>query len=82
MKKEDQPAFTFFMNLMTMGYKLVNSEGELIVSEYVKMAEHMEAAGMSEMAKGIRAWAQNAIDNGYEVIKPEDVQRLTEQSNN
>ncbi|MCE2401772.1 hypothetical protein J4G08_12915 [Candidatus Poribacteria bacterium] len=81
-KEEDQPAFNFFMNLMTMSNRLVNSNGEIIVSEYVKIADNMEAAGMSEMAKGIRAWAQNALDNGYEVIKPEDIQRLMAQDNN
>lgn len=81
---EIDPALNFFMNLMTMGNNLVNSKGEVIVSEYIKMADSMEAAGMGEMAKGIRAWAQIALDNGHEVIKAEDMMRLsqTEQGNN
>lgn len=81
-KEEDRPALTFFMNLMTMGNRLVNSKGEIIVSEYVKIADHMEAAGMGEMAKGIRALTQHAIDNGNEVIKPEEIQRLMAKGNN
>ena len=52
-KKEDQATLTFFMNLTTISNRLVNSKGEIIVSEYVKIADHMEAAGMGEIAKFI-----------------------------
>ncbi len=74
-KEEDQPAFNFFMNLMTIGNNSVNSKGELIVSEYVKMADLMESAGMGEIAKGMRALAQIAIDSGSDVIKPEHINK-------
>lgn len=80
-KEEDRPVLNFFTNLMAMGNNLVNSKGEMVLSEHIKMADQMEAAGMGEIAKGIRAFAQRAIDNGYEVIKPEEIQSLMEQTN-
>ncbi len=81
-KEEDKPVLTFFMNLMTMSNRLVNANGELVLSEYVKMVDQMEAAGMDEISKGIRGWAQNALDNGYEVIRVEEVQSLMAQGEN
>lgn len=77
-KDEDRPVFNFFTNLFTMGNRLVNANGELILSEYVKIADQMEAAGMTEIAKGTRAWAQALIDKGYETVKPHQIQELME----
>jgi hypothetical protein len=81
-KEEDKPVLTFFTNLMTMSNRLVNANGELVLSEYIKMADQMKAAGMDEMAKGIRGWAQNALDNGHEVIRVEEIQSLIAQGGN
>ena len=69
------PALRFFMNLMRGAFTLTNAKGEIIVSEYVKMAEDMEAAGMGDVAHGIRLFTQQAIERGDEVIKPEDIGR-------
>ncbi len=77
-KDEDRPVFNFFGNLFTMGNRLVNSDGELVLSEYVKMADQMEAAGMTEIATGTRAWAQVLIDKGYETVKAHQIQELVE----
>lgn len=77
-KDEDRPVFDFFSNLFTMGNRLVDSNGELILSEYVKIADQMEAAGMTEIATGTRAWAQALIDKGYETVKPHQIQELVE----
>ncbi len=81
-KEDDKPVLNVFMNLMSMSNRFVNSKGEIIVSEYVKIADYMEAAGMGEIAKGIRALTQQAINDGLEVIKPEEIQRLMTQGNN
>lgn len=77
-KDEDRPVFNFFSNLFTMGNRLVDSNGELILSEYVKIVDQMEAAGMTEIATGTRAWAQALIDKGYETVKPHQIQELVE----
>ena len=77
-KDEDRPVFNFFSNLFTMGNRLVDSNGELILSEYIKIADQMEAAGMTEIATGTRAWAQALIDKGYETVKPHQIQELVE----
>lgn len=77
-KDEDRPVFNFFSNLFTMGNRLVNANGELILSEYVKIADQMEAAGMPEIAKSTRTWAQALIDKGYETVKPHQIQELME----
>ncbi len=80
-KDEDRPVFNFFSNLFTMGNRLVDSNGELILSEYIKMADQMEAAGMTEIATGTRTWAQVLIDKGYETVKPHQIQELMENRN-
>lgn len=77
-KDEDRPVFNFFSNLFTMGNRLVDSNGELILSEYVKIADQMEAAGMIEIATSTRTWAQVLIDKGYETVKPHQIQELIE----
>lgn len=77
-KDEDRPVFDFFSNLFTMGNRLVDSNGELVLSEYVKIADQMEAAGMTEIATSTRAWAQVLIDKGYETVKPHQIQELVE----
>lgn len=77
-KDEDRPVLNFFSNLFTMGNRLVDSNGELVLSEYVKIADQMEAAGMTEIATGTRAWAQVLIDKGYETVKPHQIQELME----
>ncbi len=46
------------------------------------MVDNMGTTAMGEIAKSIRAFAQHAIDNGLEVIKPEEIQRLMVQGNN
>lgn len=77
-KDEDRPVFNFFSNLFTMGNRLVDSNGELVLSEYVKIADQMEAAGMTEIATGTRTWAQVLIDKGYKTVKPHQIQELME----
>ena len=67
------PALRFFINLMRGANTLTNAKGEIIVSEYVKMAEDMEAVGMGDIARGIRSITRSAIARGDEVIKPEDI---------
>ena len=61
-----------------MGNRLVDSNGELVLSEYVKIADQMEAAGMPEIATSTRSWAQVLIDKGYETVKPHQIQELME----
>ena len=82
-KEEDRPAYNFLMNVTTtMGNRLVNANGEMILSEYINMADQMEAAGMGEIAKSIRTFAQFLIDKGYETIRPEQIQELMEKYHN
>ena len=61
----------FFMNLsMRMG-NATNAAGEFPVSEYVNIADYMEAEGDVETATRMRAVAQSALGNGDDIIKSE-----------
>lgn len=69
---DDIPAgFRFFMNLSQRMNNVSTSSGEFSVSEYVKVADYMDAEGDVETANRMRAVAQRALDHGDDIIKYE-----------
>ena len=68
------PDANYSMDLAMMVNRSVNKNGEMPVSEALKIADYMEAAGSVESANTMRAVIQRAIDSGDEVIKPAHIE--------
>ena len=62
-----------FFNLAGMVSNSLNQNGEMPVSEYLKLADYMEKIGNVDTSITMRVVAQRAIDNGDEVIKPNHI---------
>ncbi|MCG9134565.1 hypothetical protein J5I95_23115 [Candidatus Poribacteria bacterium] len=70
------PAANFFLDLALMVNSSLNQNGELPVSESLKIVDYIEAGGDSETANRVRAVIQRAIASGDDVIKPEHVEGI------
>lgn len=64
----------YFMDLAMMVNRGVNHNGEMPVSEALKIADYMDAEGSVESANTMRAVIQRAIDSGDEIIKSEHIE--------
>lgn len=62
-----------FFNLAGMVNNSLNQNGEMPVSEYLKLADYMEKIGNVDTSITMRVVAQRAIDSGDEVIKPNHI---------
>jgi len=61
----------FFMNLSKRMSAGGTASGDFSVSEYVNVADFLDAEGDVETANRMRAVAQRALDNGDDILKPE-----------
>lgn len=68
---EIPPSFRFFMNLATRMGAGGTASGDFSVSDYLNVADFMDAEGDVETANRMRAVAQRALDNGDDILKPE-----------
>ena len=68
------PDANYFVDLAMMVNRGVNENGEMPVSEALKIADYMDADGSVESANTMRAVIQRAIDSGDEVIKSEHIE--------
>lgn len=62
-----------FFNLAGMVNNSLNQNGEMPVSEYLKLADYMEKIGNVDTSITMRVVAQRAIDSGDKVIKPNHI---------
>lgn len=74
MEGNSNPDANFFMDLALRVNSSLNQNGEMLVSESLKIADYMEASGKVEIANDIRDVALRAIESGYDVIKPEHIE--------